>query len=77
MRGRNPKPDPKTHCVMVRFDDAEWNKFLSMYEQSGVYAMAVFLKAHFFGKPFKVLTVDKTLGATTPGCPIFMRSSVR
>lgn len=61
MRGRNPKLDPKTHCVMVRFDDAEWNKFLSMYEQSGVYARAVFLKAHFFGKPFKVLTVDKTL----------------
>ena len=59
--GRNPKLDPKTHCVMVRFDDAEWNKFLSMYERSGVYARAVFLKAHFFGKPFKVLTVDKTL----------------
>ena len=23
--GRNPKLDPKTHCVMVRFDDVEWN----------------------------------------------------
>ena len=54
--GRNPKLNPKTHCVMVRFDDEEWNKFLTMYEESEVYAKAVFLKAHFFGQKFKVLT---------------------
>ena len=59
--GRNPKLNPKTHCVMVRFDDSEWNDFLSMFEKSGVYARSVFLKAHFFGQPFKVLKVDKTL----------------
>ena len=59
--GRNPKLNPKTHCVMVRFDDVEWNRFLTMYEESNVYAKAVFLKAHFFGQPFKVLKVDKTL----------------
>ena len=53
--------NPKTHCVMVRFDDVEWNKFLTMYEEANVYAKAVFLKAHFFGQPFKVLKVDKTL----------------
>ena len=61
MRGRNPKLNPKTHCVMVRFDDAEWNRFLTMFEEANVYAKAVFLKAHFFGQPFKVLKVDKTL----------------
>ena len=59
--GRDPKPDTKTHCVMVRFDSSEWNRFLTMYEKSGVYARAVFLKEHFFGRTFKVLTVDKTL----------------
>lgn len=59
--GRNPKLNPKTHCVMVRFDDEEWNKFLTMYEESEVYAKAVFLKAHFFGQKFKVLKVDKTM----------------
>ncbi len=53
--------NPKTHCVMVRFDDVEWNRFLTMYEESQVYAKAVFLKAHFFGQKFKVLKVDKTL----------------
>ena len=59
--GRNPKTDTKTHCVMVRFDSSEWNRFLTMYEKSEVYARAVFLKEHFFGRTFKVLTVDKTL----------------
>ncbi len=59
--GRNPKLNPKTHCVMVRFDDVEWNRFLTMFEESQVYAKAVFLKAHFFGRKFKVLKVDKTL----------------
>ncbi len=59
--GRNPKLNPKTHCVMVRFDDVEWNRFLMMYEESQVYAKAVFLKAHFFGQKFKVLKVDRTL----------------
>ena len=68
--GRNPKLNPKTHCVMVRFDDSEWNDFLSMFEKSGVYARSVFLKAHFFGQPFKVLKVDKTLVTTTPSCRI-------
>ena len=59
--GRNPKLNPKTHCVMVRFDDVEWNRFLTMYEESDVYAKAVFLKAHFFGQKFKVLKVDKVM----------------
>lgn len=59
--GRDPKPDTKTHCVMVRFDSSEWNRFLTMYEKSGVYARAVFLKEHFFGRTFKVLTVDRAL----------------
>ncbi len=59
--GRNPKLNPKTHCVMVRFDDVEWNRFLTMYEESNLYAKAVFLKAHFFGQKFKVLKVDKTM----------------
>ena len=59
--GRNPKLNPKTHCVMVRFDDVEWNRFLTMYEESQEYAKAVFLKAHFFGQKFRVLKVDKTL----------------
>ena len=59
--GRIPKLNPKTHCVMVRFDDEEHARFLTMYEQSGVYAKAVFIKARVFGAEFRVLKVDKTL----------------
>ena len=59
--GRHPKESRKSHCVMVRFDDGEWLRFLAMYEKSGVYARAVFPKAHFFGQPFRVLVTDKTL----------------
>lgn len=59
--GRCPKLDTKTHCVMVRFDDGEWLRFLAMHGKSGVEARAVFLKAHFFGQPFRVLVTDKTL----------------
>ncbi len=59
--GRTPKLNPKTHCIMVRFDDEEYNQFLALYGKSGVRAKAVFLKTHFFGQPFKVVNVDKSL----------------
>ncbi len=47
--------------MMVRFTDEEYARFLAMYEQSGVYAKAVFIKARVFGAEFRVLKVDKTL----------------
>ena len=59
--GRHPKLEKRTHHVMLRFSDEEWLRFLAMYEKSGVYAKAVFLKAHFFGQPFRVLVTDKAL----------------
>ena len=58
--GRNPKTDLKSHCVMVRFNDAEWMRFLAMFEQSDMRAKAVFIKKQFFNQPFKVLRIDKT-----------------
>ena len=59
--GRNPKPDPAVFRYTVRFNEEEHNRFLSMFEKSGVYAKSVFLKAHFFGQPFRVVKVDRTL----------------
>ena len=59
--GRNPKLDPAVFRYTVRFNEEEHNRFLSMFEKSGVYAKSVFLKAHFFGQPFRVLVTDKTL----------------
>ena len=59
--GRNPKLDPAVYRYTVRFNEEEHNRFLAMFEKSGVYAKSVFIKAHFFGQKFKVLKVDKTL----------------
>lgn len=59
--GKPPKPDKASHPVMVRFTNEEYARFLAMYEQSGVYAKAVFIKARVFGAEFRVLKVDKTL----------------
>ncbi len=57
--GRIPKNNKRTHCVMVRFDDVEWARFLTLYEQSGVYAKAVFVKSRVFGETFRVIKIDK------------------
>ena len=59
--GRNPKLDPAVYRYTIRFNEEEHNRFLAMFGKSCVYARSVFLKAHFFGQPFKVLKVDKTL----------------
>lgn len=59
--GRNPKNDPAVFRYTVRFNREEHDRFISMFEKSGVAARSVFIKAHFFGQPFKVLMVDKTL----------------
>ena len=59
--GRNPKIDPAVFRYTVRFSEEEHNRFLSMFEKSGVYAKSVFIKVHFFGQPFKVMKVDRTL----------------
>ena len=51
--GRNPKLDPAVYRYTVRFNEEEHNRFLAMFEKSGVYAKSVFIKAHFFGQPFR------------------------
>ena len=59
--GRNPKKDPAVIRYTVRFTAEEHACFLTLYEQSGVYAKAVFIKARVFNEEFRVMKVDKTL----------------
>ena len=61
LTGRKPKLNPCTHCVMVRFDDDEYAKFMERYRESGVYAKAVFCKAMVFGESFRVLKENKMM----------------
>lgn len=58
--GRTPKKDPAVFRYTVRFTAKEHARFLTMYEESGVYAKAAFIKARVFDQVFKVLKVDKT-----------------
>lgn len=59
--GRHTSLNPCTHCVMVRFDDLEWDKFIGMMEKADERVKATFIKQLIFGKPFKVLVTDKSL----------------
>ncbi len=58
--GRIPKLDKSTHCVMVRFNDVEFAKFLTLYERSGVNRKAIFIKARVFNESFRVVSIDRT-----------------
>ena len=57
--GRPAKADTASHCVMVRFNDTEHARFLTMYEQSGLLSKAAFIKARVFGDVFRVIKTDR------------------
>lgn len=63
--GRPQSPNKCTHCVMVRFDDLEFDALQRMMEKAGETVKATFIKQHLAGKPFKVLVTDKTLSLYT------------
>lgn len=59
--GRNPKIDPAVYRYYVRFNSKEHERFLHMFECSGMAHPSVFIKAQFFGETFHVVTFDKGL----------------
>ncbi len=59
--GRPPIDDPATNCCKVRFNAKEYAKFLDMYELSGAYSKASFIKSRVFDETFRVIKVDRTL----------------
>ena len=61
--GRPPLTDRCDHCVKVRFNNAEWDELTRMMERADTTVKATFIKQLIFGKPFKVLTTDKSLAA--------------
>ena len=60
-RGEIPNFDPAVYRYTVRFSEEEHNRFLAMFGSRAFMHGRFSLKAHFFGQPFKVLKVDKTL----------------
>ena len=57
--GRPTKTDTASNCVMVRFTDEEYARFLSLLEESGVQVKATFIKARVFGARFRVIKTDE------------------
>lgn len=57
--GRPTKIDTASNCVMVRFTDEEYARFLSLLEESGVQVKATFIKARVFGERFRVIKTDE------------------
>lgn len=61
-RGRGGRPqedDPAINCIMVRFTNVENAQFLALFEQSGMYAKALFIKARVFDQTFRVVKTDR------------------
>lgn len=61
--GRPLLPDKCSHCIKVRFNDAETDALTRMMEKADEKTKATFIKQLIFGKPFRVLVTDKTLAA--------------
>lgn len=57
--GRPQEDDPATNCVMVRFNNTENAQFLTLFEQSGMHAKALFIKARVFDQTFRVVKTDR------------------
>lgn len=57
--GRPPKLDPASIRLSIRFNSEDHAKFLSLYEQSGVYCKARFIVKRIFNEEFRALIIDK------------------
>lgn len=57
--GRHPKIDPAVFRCSVNFTATEHAALVALHEKSGVESMAAFIKMQFFGKPFKVFSIDE------------------
>ena len=57
--GRKVLADPRTHRYYLCLNDSENEKFLTMFEQSGMKNKAEFIFARIFGWEFKVVKIDK------------------
>jgi hypothetical protein len=57
--GRPPKIDPCRHRLAINLNDADYAKFLTLYEQSGLSDKARFITSCIFNRQLKVIKIDK------------------
>ena len=57
--GRKPKTNPAIFRYSISLNSVDNERFLSLYEQSGMRTKAHFITHRIFGEPFKVIKIDK------------------
>ena len=57
--GRPPIDDPAIHRYSFKLNSTEKLRFEQMFEDSGIWARAKFIKAVLFGREIKVVKIDK------------------
>jgi hypothetical protein len=58
--GRKPKANPQKHRYMIRLNDADSKRLLSLYEQSGKRSISAFLADCVLNNPVKTVPIDKS-----------------
>lgn len=56
--GRKPKIDPAKHRYTISLNDKENDRFLSLFEKSGMKVMAHFITACMFDKAIRTVKID-------------------
>lgn len=59
--GRTPKLDPAVFRYTVRFSEVDNERFMALYERSGMQTKAHFITSRIFNEEFKVISIDKDL----------------
>jgi hypothetical protein len=57
--GRKPKADPCRHRLAINLNDADFARFLTLFEESGLQDRATFIVSCIFGRQLKVVKIDK------------------
>jgi hypothetical protein len=57
--GRKPKADPCRHRLAINLNDADYARFLTLFEQSGLSDKAHFIVSCIFERQLKVVKIDK------------------
>ena len=57
--GRKPKTDPCKHRLAINLNEADYAKFLAMFDETGWKDKAKFIKAILFKKEIKYVKLDK------------------
>jgi len=57
--GRKPKVDPCSHRLAINLNEADYARFLTLYEASGLPDKARFITSCIFNRELKVVKIDK------------------